>query len=194
MRPHASLFLLALLAPPAAAMAQQLPEFQVGDTLRVRAPRERLPKTPGTFVAWADSALVLRTTRPDSVVAVPFSAVVRLDRYGGKNRLAGALRGAGILGTVGLLTGALIGKAAVSGCGELLCELDALGYAAAGLGIGVLIGVPVGATTLAPDRWRRVELPPALGFPEYGTAFYQTTAFRILLVAGAALLLTATGN
>lgn len=193
MRPCSLMFAGILLSSVGApcAPAQQLPAFTVGDTLRVHASRVALKRARVTFVAWDASTLRLHTTRGDATVAVPFPEVTRLDRYAGKNRLEGAIRGAAILGTVGMLTGWLIGKGAVSGCRELFCELGALKYMAAGTLAGVVIGAPMGATALAPDRWRRVELPVELGFPVYRQPFHETVAFRVLWFAGSLLLAAA---
>jgi hypothetical protein len=185
------LLLACILLPTVSATsagAQQLPPFAGGDTVRVHAPRVALKHARVTFVAWGDSTLRVGPGRGDATVAVPFGEVMRLDRYAGKNRFKGAVTGAGIFGTLGLVAGLLIGKGAVSGCQEFLCELDALEYAAAGMLAGVAIGIPVGATALAPDRWRRVELPVALGFPAYRQPFHETVVFRVLFLAGGTLL------
>lgn len=192
MRPRPSTLALMLLSTaPVSLVAQELPRFRAGDTLRLRAPEMRLRNTRVTFAGWQDSTLSVRTVRGDSTITVPFPLVARLDRYAGKNRLNGALRGAAILGTVGMLAGAVAGRSAVAGCREFLCEMEAFKYAAAGMFVGVAVGAPVGATAMAPDRWHRVELPVALGFPDYRKPFVETAAFRILWGVGSMLVLLA---
>jgi hypothetical protein len=169
------------------ARAQQLPTFRLGDTLRIHAPGAALKHARVTFSAWGDSTLRLQR-RGDTTVTVSFSQITRLDRYAGKDRLTGAINGIGIFGTIGMLAGLVIGKSAVSGCQGLFCEFDAFGYMAGGMLAGVAIGAPVGATALAPDRWRRVELPVELGFPAYRTPVHETIAFRLLMIGACVLL------
>lgn len=190
MRPNSLLSACVLFCSAGApcASGQHLPTFAVGDTLRVHAPGIGLRRARVSFVAWDSVTLRLRRGPADTTVVVPFSEVMRLDWHDGKNRLQGALRGAGIFGTIGMLAGLWMGKSAVAGCREFLCEMDAFGYLAAGMLAGVAIGLPVGASALAPDRWRRMELPVALGFPAYRQPFHETVTFRVIWLVGAALV------
>jgi hypothetical protein len=190
MRPAHLIVACALVASIAVprVVAQQLPRFVDGDTLRVHAPGMALRRARVTFVSWDDSTLHLQATHGDTALVVPFPAVERLDQYAGKNRLRGAAMGAGVLGTVGMLVGLAIGKNEVSGCEGWFCEFEALNYAAVGWLAGAVIGAPLGAAVLAPDRWRRVDLPVGRGFPAYRQPFHETMAFRLLVMTGGLLL------
>lgn len=181
--------LAAALGAPG-ALAQQLPPFTSGDTLRIHAPGAALKRTRVTFVAWRDSTLRLRAARGDTL-DVPFPQVVRIDRHAGKDRLRGALRGAGVLGTVGMLVGLGIGQSEVAGCQEFLCEMEVFNYMAVGMLAGAAVGIPFGATAFAPDRWRRVALPERRGFPAYRQPFHETVAFQVAWFAGSLLLAVA---
>jgi hypothetical protein len=187
-----TLILVALLpVAPRCSRAQQLPAVAVGERIRVHAPRAALKHARVTFTSWGDSTLVVHAADGNATIAVPFAEVERLERYGGKDRLRGTLRGAGIFGTVGMLAGIVIGKAAVDGCSGAFCEFDAMGYMLGGAILGGVVGAPIGATALAPDRWKRVSLPVELGFAPYRQSFFEGPAFRLLWAAGSAIVILA---
>lgn len=203
MRRAVLLMALPLLMAPSAVAAQERPlrlgpsqrfsPVPEGDTVRVWARDFGLKKTKVTVLGWADSTVLFESLRrpPDSLT-IPFGGVTRLDVLRGKNKGRGIFRGAGIGGGIGVLAGFLIGTAAVSGCTEFLCELDALGYMFGGMLLGAGVGAGVGAS-YPPDRWVRVDLPVQAGFPPYRTPFHQTFVFR-LLSAGVGIALMAIIN
>ncbi len=160
-------------------LAQQLPLVPEGDTVRVWARGYGLNKTKATVVGWSSSTAQFgRLTTPGDSLVVPFGSIMRLDRLQGKDRLAGFGRGAAIGFMAGTVLGAVLGRAVVSGCREFLCELDALGYLAGGAAVGAVVGGVTGVQS-PPDRWERVPLPVAAGFPEYRTPIHETFAFRL---------------
>ena len=203
MRRAILLMALPLLMAPPTLTAQERPlrlgpsqrvrPVPEGDTVRVWAPDFGLKKTKVTVLGWADSTVLFEGLRlpPDSLT-IPFGGVTRLDVLRGKNKVRGILRGAAIGGGIGVLAGLLIGNAAVSNCTEYLCELDALGYMAGGMLLGVGVGAGVGAS-YPPDRWVHVDLPVQAGFPPYRTPFHETLVFK-LLSAGVGIALAAMIN
>lgn len=162
----------------------QVQAVPVGDTVRVWAPDEDVKGAKATVLPWIQrTATFASLSAPTERMEFPFGTVTRLEVLRGRDTGRGIVTGFAAGGTLGLLLGAVIGNAAVSGCRELLCELDALGYAVGGLLIGGVVGAAVGAAN-PPDRWTRVDLPTSAGFPEYRKPFHQTTVFKIMLIVG----------
>ncbi len=171
--------------------AQQVQPVPVGDTVRVWAPRDNVKRVKATILPWEEStAKLLRLSVPTDSLDLPFSNITRLEVLRGRNTGRGILVGFGVGGTVGMLTGALIGAGAVSGCTGWFCEFDAFGYAAGGMLIGGVLGAVIGGAN-PPDRWTRVELPTWAGFPQYRKPFYETVAFKLALIVAPILFAAA---
>lgn len=170
-------------------VGQEMPPVPGGSRVRVWAPDLGVRRERAAVLTWHDSTVSFRPEASGGdTVLVPFRALRRLDVYVGKDRLRGGMVGAAIGGTVGMLVGTVIGNGAVQGCQEWLCELEALNYMAGGMAIGMALGVPVGVSA-APDKWARVDLPVAAGFPPYRPPVHETLAFRVV-AAAAALVVT----
>ncbi len=170
-------------------VAQQLRLVPEGDTVRVWAREQNLKKTKLSVIGWSDSTAEFgRLTYPGGGVAVPFQSITRLEHLDGKDRFKGLANGAGIGGGAGVVFGLIIGQAAVSGCQEFLCELEAFSYAGVGMLVGGVLGAVVGVEN-PPDRWKRVDLPVSAGFPEYRKPFHETFAFHVVsAVLGVAIV------
>lgn len=190
MRRAILLMALPLLMTPPTVTAQERPlrlgpsqrvrPVPEGDTVRVWARGFGLKKTRVTVLGWADSTVLFESLRlPTDSLTIPFGSVTRLDVLRGKSKGLGIRRGFGIGGAIGMLSGLLIGTAAVSDCSEFLCELDALGYLFGGMLLGAGVGAGIGASYPL-DRWVRVDLPVQAGFPPYRTPFHETFAFKLL--------------
>ena len=164
-------------------LAQQLRLVPEGDTVRVWARGYGLKKTEATVVGWSGATAQFgRLTIPPDSLVVPFGGITRLDHLQGKDRVRGFARGLGIGGGVGVVLGFVVGRLVVGGCQEFLCELDALGYMAGGMVVGAVVGGGIGVSN-PPDRWERVTLPVAAGFPPYRTPIHETFAFKLVSTA-----------
>ncbi len=184
--------LVLVLTIPALVRGQEPPPVPMGSEVRVWAPEMGFERETGRILAWRESTLWFQPAgAPGDTLRFPFGGVTRIDWHRG-NRSAGmgALKGAAIGGGVGMLLGMVIGQAAVSGCQEFLCGLDALNYWGAGWLIGAALGAGVGSAN-PPERWDRVQLPLEAGFPPRHTPWHQTWAFRLGSLAVSMLALAA---
>ena len=115
----------------------------------------------GTLLGLQGDTLSLVTTRRE-LEALPLTAVRRLEvATGGPSREAGARRGARLLGSVGLVAGALFLRP--SGCEtDGGCVVDPVGALLGGVG-GLTLGAAGGWLLPAPS-WRVVPRPPERPF------------------------------
>jgi hypothetical protein len=173
-RPRRSLSALVpllLAAPaPAALVAQETSDLGLsrGDRVRVTAPLAALERRTAQFIARRGDTLQLRFGELADTLAIPVSAITRLEVSRGTYR-PWVRRG-----LIGLFAGAALGVASAAmfvedrqctggaityGCGE------EKGYAMAGMGIvGGLVGGAFGASVGARrpvDRWEPVRLSSA---------------------------------
>lgn len=106
----------------------------------------------GNLLRLSPDTLVVAVGSGGALIQVPTSRVSSIELSGGRDRLSGSLKGAGI----GLLAGGLIGGVAIG-------RSDGNNIAAlAGLFAGGIIGVGAGAIVgaiVAPERWRWLSLP-----------------------------------
>lgn len=185
---YAPLIVVLGSAPAGALQAQEVQPVAPGDTVRVWSSSLDLEARRATVLPWsAPVARFASTSEPFDSLAIPFSRLTRLDVLDGRNHARGILLGAAVGGSLGFLIGILVGEAAVRGCQEFLCGLEALNYAGGGFLIGGVLGGAIGAAN-PPARWRRVELPTEAGFPPYSIPWYNRIEIKILsLLLGAAV-------
>lgn len=154
MRPLVVAVVLVLVAPPLAATAQEVGRLEPGMRVRVTAPDLGLDKRQGTVGGVRGDTLFLAV---DSTVAVPVTAMTRLEVYrGGKSRV-----GTGMIigGAVGAALGVAYGVWGQGFCGlgegeDCWTAIPAAGVLGAALGLGV--GAAVGAIIGPSDEWQRV--------------------------------------
>jgi hypothetical protein len=168
MRRHRGITLLlatALLAAAPAARAQDSEALQLGVRYRVRLPK--LPNVDGPqfpngrmlageLVERRADSLVLRPHPSTSTVAVPLSAVERLEKSRGISRAASAVEGAVGGAVVGALIGLIFYELDVRGSG-FDTRWEAVGTVAGNTALGGFV-----AGLLFPaERWKRVDTPTA---------------------------------
>ena len=161
-RRYPPLLVLSLVATPLVAQVSSRPVLPYGPSLsgdvRLRAPSIAKPRIFGTVDRATPDTLVLRSVTPagdDTVLAIPVSAITRLQVSTGTHRNAGK----GLL--IGLLSGGLGGAA----LGALSCGGQSdwgPGACAAVLGIlgaggGAVVGLIIGAVSRT-DTWTDVPL------------------------------------
>jgi hypothetical protein len=153
----------ALLAVAPPARAQESESLQLGARYRVRLPRLpdlEGPQFPngrmltGELVAQRADSLVLRPHPSTGSIAVPLTAVERLERSRGISRAASAVEGAIGGAVAGALFGLLLYEFDVRGTG-FNTRWQAVGTTAGNAAIGGFV-----AGLLFPaERWKRVDKP-----------------------------------
>ncbi len=164
--PVTLLLLLALTTVPATIRAQEMP-LEPGDPVRVRLVTWAAWLS-GTFEAAGPDSLRI-VTRSGGPRAIAWPEIRVTQAKAGRARVTGGLGGA-VLGLfVGAAGGAMVNLIRGEDCsGGGMFAPDAACFVPL---IGALVGLPagaaLGATVLAPTRWRRVDLspPPAAGPP-----------------------------
>ncbi|HKQ20241.1 MAG TPA: hypothetical protein VJW75_10900 [Candidatus Eisenbacteria bacterium] len=132
----------------------------------------------GTLQGRRDDDVVIRVGDPQTELAVPATAVERIEYSRG-------MHGCGVEGaTVGILAGAAGGVGlALIACSGGDCEEDSRGMLAALFGgVGALVGATVGAITgsqMRCESWRGI---PVKDLP-YGDGLPQETGIRFALAA-----------
>ena len=157
--------MLGLLMAPAVARGQRGDSLQVGG--RVRVTLRDFPGRPGPqpiqgrwlsgeLVARRADSLVLRPHPQTGEVAVPMSAVTRLERSRGTSRLGSGVEGAVGAAVVSAVLGWNLYERKLHGPG-FNTRGQAIGTSAAvGGAIGLLVGI-----LFPSERWKRVDVPTA---------------------------------
>lgn len=160
------------LLPPLLALALAMPAdaqdtlaLHVGDVVRVQLRGHPSPSYEGRLLAFdRDSLAIAAVANSNATVSIRRSDISRVLMSDGRSRSTWAGLG------LGLLTGAALGAAAGAivphDCGEddPFCGRDARALAGAAVGgtLGLVVGGIAGTLTWH-ERWRPVELPPAVG-------------------------------
>jgi len=161
-KPILVLFALLALAAPAAAQRRAAPPLtlEVGDTVRVVAPRVSPLPLVGTLSAYRYNELTVRDEGSGEERTVGFPDVEKLARNTGKHRgksaLSGARRGAFLGGAVGAVSGPLLAT------GDTEDDLKIPGTTVLAAVGGTLVGGVVGGLlgwTLAREEWVEFQRP-----------------------------------
>ena len=154
---RAALTLVAVAAMAGAEAGAQGPvaDLPMGERLRVSVRTLRPRTVVGRYDGRAADSLFLVPTPTNPLARIPLAEITRLEVTDGRHRGRGAVLGA--------LAGLGAGIAGGVLCG-LLCQDGALAPIG-GLFLGVVVGMPaggvLGATVLAPPRWRLIPVPAA---------------------------------
>jgi hypothetical protein len=168
MRSRALAVIATILIPLGSAKAQTF-QPRSGDRVRITAPTYTLTNQTADVVSVRSDSLFLQLAGDGMVamVAVPITAVSRLDVSTGRRRHT--LQGAGIGALVGAGSGMLIGFASGDDEPGFLAftagEKAALGGAVLG-GAGLLLGAIVGTLNVT-DRWASVPLGDGRAAPNF---------------------------
>jgi hypothetical protein len=160
--------LLATLAVPVTGLTQQAgPPLQAGQRLRVTLTDSALARRGGTAhreatLAWASpDSLVFETAAPAARLAVPWTDVKRVERFGGRSNRAMT----GFI--IGASAGGLLGVGLLAACSgdDFMCPTagGVVGAAALYGGLGALVGL-----LIRHDRWDELtplpfDVAPAVG-------------------------------
>lgn len=135
----------------------QLEDLRTGARVRLRAPADLAGQVEGVIVARHADTVVLALSNA-APVSVPLASITFAEIYRGRDRAAGARKGAIWGAAVGLglgVIGAQLPDCTPPRCGTAEKVQGGVAIAALSTGVGALVGMAVRA-----ERWERLELPP----------------------------------
>jgi hypothetical protein len=177
--PACGLVLVVQLLGASWLQAQQVPELTEGSRIRVSTEPDVVRPNPlvTTLVRLTPDSMTVMASSGGADLAIPHSAVTRLEVSGGKQ--GRALRGLGIGMVAGAVVGGLAWALGSSSCEGELCgtgfddalsaTVGAVALVAGALG-GATVGLIIGAASPG-ERWDPVPLADRSALPETGHGY-----------------------